>query len=143
MVLLQPQVGPLPIHPPGPLSAPFWEGAAAGELRFPRCRACGHADFPIAPHCRYCLEDALDWEVSAGVGTVYSYTVVWRPVTPAFTTPYAPAVIAVDEGFSLMTNLIGLETDDLAIGLRVIVEFVALTGGVTLPYFRPLENRSG
>lgn len=138
MPLLVPQTGPLPIGPPGVESAPFWEGAAVGELRYPRCTACGQADFPAAPHCRYCLEFALRWEVSAGLGTVYSYTIVWRPVTPDFVTPYAPAVVVLDEGYSMMTNLIGLDTEEVAVDMRVAVEFAALEAGPTLAYFRPL-----
>ena len=93
-----------------------------------RCTACGQPDFPAAPHCRFCLSGALDWQVSTGHGTLYSYTIVWRPVTPDFTTPYAPAVVDLDEGYSMMTNLIGLDTDDLAIDMRVIVQFQKLDG---------------
>jgi uncharacterized OB-fold protein len=137
MAMLEAQRGPLPVGPPGRLSEPFWSGAAEGELRFPRCSSCGRPDFPAAEHCRGCLSDTLQWEVSAGRGTVYSYTVVWRPVTPDFSTPYAPAVIELDEGYAMLSNLIGLDTDDLRVGMRVAVEFAALDGGLTLPYFRP------
>jgi uncharacterized protein len=138
MVLLSPQAGPLQVEPHGSLSASFWEGAAAGELRFVRCTECGQPDFPSAGHCRFCLSYAIEWEVSSGQGTLYSYTIVWRPVTPAFTTPYVPAIVDLDEGYSMMTNLIGVDTDDLAIDMRVVVQFEALAGGLTLPYFRPL-----
>jgi uncharacterized OB-fold protein len=138
MALLVPQPGPLPVGPPSALALPFWEGAAAGELRYIRCSACGQADFPAAPNCRNCLSGSLTWEVSAGLGTVYSYTIVWRPVTPAFVTPYAPAIVDLDEGYSLMTNLIGLDSDDVAVGLRVGVEFDSVGDGLTLPYFRPV-----
>src|SRR5690349_18085744 len=93
MPWLSPQQGPLPVSARDPLSAPFWEGAVAGELRYVRCAACGRADFPASEHCRYCLEAALEWKVSAGRGSLYSYTVVWRPVTPDFTTPYAPGIV--------------------------------------------------
>jgi uncharacterized OB-fold protein len=137
MAQLVPQPGPLPLGPPSALAQPFWEGAAAGELRYPRCSVCGKADFPAAPNCRFCLSAALVWEVSAGLGTVYSYTVVWRPVTPDFVTPYAPAIVELDEGYSIMTNLVGLDSDDLAVGLRVTVGFEVVTDGPTLPYFRP------
>jgi uncharacterized OB-fold protein len=140
MALLSPQAGPLPVEPHGTLSEPFWEGAAVGELRYVRCASCGQPDFPAAPHCRFCLGSALDWQVSTGHGTLYSYTIVWRPVTPDFTTPYAPAVVDLDEGYSMMTNLIGLDTDDLAIDMRVVVQFEKLAGGLTLPYFRPLAG---
>jgi uncharacterized OB-fold protein len=137
MALLEPQQGPLPVGPPSPLSEPFWTGAAEGRLRFPRCSECGRADFPAAQHCRNCLSDALVWETSAGRGSVYSYTVVWRPVTPAYGTPYAPAVIELDEGYSMLSNLVGLDSEEIRIGMRVAVDFVTLDGGPTLPYFRP------
>ena len=139
MVQLEPQQGPLPISGRDALYNPFWEGALAGELRYPRCTACGRADFPAAPNCRFCLEDALGWEVSAGQGTVYSYTVVWRPVTPEFKMPYAPAIVELDEGYFLMTNLVGLDSDDIRIGMPVTTAFVTLEGGVALPYFRPVS----
>ena len=129
MVLLTPQAGPLPVEPHGSLSESFWEGAAAGELRFVRCTECGQPDFPSAGHCRFCLSYAIEWEVSSGQGTLYSYTIVWRPVTPAFTTPYVPAIVDLDEGYSMMTNLIGVDTDDLVmdrvIDMRVVVQFEA------------------
>ncbi len=64
---------------------------------------------------------------------------MWRPVTPDFVTPYAPAIVQLDEGYSMMTNLIGLDTGALAIDLRVEVEFDAVAGGPTLPYFRPVS----
>ena len=59
---------------------------------------------------------------------MYSYTIVWRPVTPDFVTPYAPAVIVLDEGYPMMTNLIGLDTGEVKVDMRVSVEFAALPG---------------
>jgi hypothetical protein len=88
------------------------------------------------------LKDALEWQVSAGVGRLYSYTVVWRPVTPDFTTPYAPAVVDLDEGYAMMTNLVGLDTDEIRVDMRVTVQFEKLAGDLALPYFRPLDSGS-
>ncbi len=137
MALLSPQNGPLPVGAHGADNEPFWEGALSGELRYVRCASCGQPDFPAAPHCRFCLKDALQWQVSAGHGSLYSYTIVWRPVTPDFTTPYAPAVVDLDEGYSMMTNLIGLDTDEIRVDMRLTVVFEKLAGGLALPYFRP------
>ena len=90
-------------------------------------------------HCRYCLEDgAWTWQVSAGRGTLYSYTVVWRPVTPEYTVPYAPALVTLDEGFTMMTNLVGLEAADIRIDMPLHVVITALEGGRHLPYFTPV-----
>lgn len=140
MALLLPQAGPLPVGAHGADNEPFWEGAKVGELRYVRCSSCGQPDFPAAPHCRNCLADALQWQVSSGVGTLYSYTIVWRPVTPDFTTPYAPAIVDLDEGYAMMTNLIGLDTDEIWVGMRVEVQCEPLAGELALPYFRPLAS---
>jgi uncharacterized protein len=140
--LLAPQHGDLPHAEPSPVTRPFWDGCAAGELRFQRCRGCRAAQFPPAEICRACLATDLAWERSAGLGTLYSWTVVHRPVTPAFSVPYAPAIVDLDEGYPMMTNLIGLTPDAITPGLAVRVEFHETGGGLHLPYFRPYRARS-
>jgi uncharacterized OB-fold protein len=67
---------------------------------------------------------------------VYSWTIAYRPQTGAFTTPYAPVIVNLDEGFQMLSNLIDCDTDDHAVGMRVHVEFRKV-GQMTLPYFRP------
>ena len=134
---LAPQGGVLPQAEPGPVTRPFWDACAAGELRFQRCRGCAAAQFPPTETCRACAGTDLAWERSSGLGTVYSWTVVHRPVTPAFDVPYAPAIVDLDEGYQMMTNLIGLAPDDITPGLAVRVEFHETGNGLHLPYFRP------
>ena len=136
-MILEPQRHAVPHAEVGGVSAPFWTGCAAGELRFQRCRSCAAAQFPPAEHCRQCLAVDLAWEVSAGRGTVYSWTVVHRPATPAFAVPYAPAIVDVAEGYQLLTNLVGVAPDDITPDMPVAVRFVALPGDLTLPYFAP------
>ena len=82
---LVPQDGDIPILRITPVTRPFWEGVDAGELRYQRCAACGTAIFNPAHVCRSCTSSDLEWQVSAGNGTVYSWTVCYRPMTPAFT----------------------------------------------------------
>jgi uncharacterized OB-fold protein len=134
---LHPQDGPLPHAEPGPLSEPFWTGCARGELLFQRCTDCGTPGFPPAELCRHCLSAALTWEKSAGRGTLYSWTVVHRPVTPAFTTPYAPAIVDLDEGYRFLTNLIDVAPDDIRAGMALRVLFTEPTPGLHLPCFAP------
>lgn len=138
--LLQPQCGPVPHAPPGGVSAPFWAGCAQAELRFQRCRSCSAVQFPPAEHCRECVAADLAWEVSSGHGTVYSWTVVHRPATPAFAVPYAPAIVDVAEGFQLLTNLVDVAPEGITAGLPVAVRFVPVADGPTLPYFAPLPT---
>ncbi len=134
---LRPQTGPVP-HASSPLSLPFWQGCRAGELRYQRCDACGLANFPPTEHCRQCLSAELRWGRSGGLGEIYSWTVVHRPVTAEFDPPYAPAIVTLDEGYQMLTNVVGVAPADLAIGLRVQVQFHTVGADVTLPYFTGL-----
>jgi uncharacterized OB-fold protein len=131
---VQPPTGPLP-HANSDLSVPFWQGCQSRELRYQRCDACGLANFPPAEHCRQCLSAELRWTNSAGVGEIYSWTVVYRPVTPEFEPPYAPAIITLDEGYQMLSNVVGVAPGDLAIGMRVQVQFHVVGPDLTLPYF--------
>ncbi len=134
MTSLRPQAGPVP-HASSLLSVPFWQGCRSGELRYQHCAACGTANFPPTEHCRQCLSAELRWTQSAGVGEIYSWTVVHRPVTAVFEPPYAPAIVTLDEGYQMLTNIVGVAPADLAIGMPVRVQFHAVGDDVTLPYF--------
>ncbi len=137
MTLLQPQTGA--IRPPDPsvMSQPYWDGCARGELLFQRCASCQGITHTPGVLCAQCNGRDLTWERSAGTGSIYSYTTVWRPQTPAFTVPYCPIIVDVDEGWQILSNLIGIEDDGVEVGLRVRVEFHPLQDGFLLPYFRP------
>ena len=133
---LRPQTGPLP-HANSQVSVQFWQGCRYGELRYQRCAECGVSNFPPTDHCRHCFSAELQWANSNGAGEIYSYTVVHRPVTAEFETPYAPAIVTLDEGYQMLTNIVGVAPDELQIGMRVQVQFHAVGPDVTLPYFRP------
>ena len=64
---------------------------------------------------------------------------VYRAATPVFETPYAPAIVTLDEGYQMLTNIIGASTDELRVGMAVQVDFVEVNTGLWLPYFRPAE----
>jgi uncharacterized protein len=134
MSSLRPQTGPV-AHASSQVSAPFWQGCRSGELRYQRCQACGLSNFPPTEHCRQCLSADLHWKQSGGIGEIYSWTVVYRPVTAEFEPPYAPAIVTLQEGYQMLTNIVGVAPHDLAIGMRVQVEFHAVGPDVTLPYF--------
>jgi uncharacterized protein len=131
---LQPQTESVP-HASSQVSMPFWQGCRDGELRYQRCESCGESNFPPTEHCRQCLSAELRWTPSEGLGEIYSWTVVHRPVSPEFEPPYAPAIITMDEGYQMLTNIVGVAPEDLAVGLRVRVQFHAVGPDLTLPYF--------
>jgi uncharacterized protein len=135
---LRPQTGPVP-HASSHLSVPFWQGCRAGELRYQRCESCGLANFPPTEHCRQCLSPDVGWAQSEGLGEIYSWTVVHRPVSPEFEPPYAPAIVTLDEGYQMLTNIVGVAPEDLAVGMRVQVQFHEVGPDLTLPYFTELS----
>jgi uncharacterized OB-fold protein len=137
MSTLTPQKAGIPAPTPTRLSKPYWDGCREGELHFQRCDTCGTIPARPGPICPHCHGRSLSWERSAGAGSLYSWTVVWRPQHPSFTVPYAPAIIELDEGCFLMSAMIGCEAEDLVADLRVEVEFHPANDSITLPYFRP------
>ena len=139
--LLVPNVEGIPVPRPTGDSAPYWEGCARGELRYRRCASCDTVVFEPRPLCPACHNRTLPWHRSAGRGTVYSWSVVHRPMTPAFHTPYAPAIVRLDEGFDMVTALVGCRPDDIHDGMRVEVEFHRVDDEITLPFFAPAREQ--
>lgn len=135
--VLQPQPVGIPVPRTSLVAAPYWDGCRAGELRFQRCASCGGVVFYPSHVCHACQSTELAWEVSVGEGELYSWTVVWRAQTPAFRVPYAPAIVAMDEGFWLLTSVVGCAPDDLRAGLRMRVEFHLAGDDLVLPYVAP------
>lgn len=120
-----------PLPRPTPETQPYWDGAAAGELRFTECATCAKPLFPPRDQCPGC-GGGTTWRTSAGQGSVHSATRVMRAPLEAFRAdvPYQIALIDIDEGFRIMTNVRG---GDAAIGDRVEIVFEDAGDGVKLP----------
>lgn len=121
----------------------FWRGGADGRLRFLRCPLCRRFIHPPGPVCPYCLERGPEPDAVSGRGTVASFTVnhqQWIPGDDA----YIVAWVVIDEqdDIRLTTNLVGVEPEDVVVGMRVEVEFEQVDE-VYLPLFRPLADGSG
>lgn len=129
-----------PLPHPTELSAPHWQGAAEGKLMVQRCDDCGAYVFTPRERCRSCFGDKLRWVQSSGKGTVYSYTIVHRPPDPSFDPPYCPAIIELDEGWMMLSNVVEADLTRIAIGDPVEVAFKDM-GDITLPVFRPADRR--
>ena len=137
MSVLTPQQPGIPVPTPSPVSAPYWSAAKDRTLLFQRCGGCGWIPPRPSRRCWRCPDGVLSWQESGGTGTLYSWTVVWRPQHPSFTVPYAPAVMAVDEGWWLVTSLVGCELADISAGMALQVEFHPAGGDIWLPYAAP------
>lgn len=137
--LLRPQPTGIPVPTPSGRSAPYWQALREGVLTFQRCQACGTIPAKAAPLCPACGATELVWTPSSGTGTLYSWTVVWRPQHPTFRVPYAPCIAELDEGWYLMSSLIGCRPEEIEAGMRLTVELHPASEDITLPYVRPLE----
>jgi uncharacterized OB-fold protein len=132
-----------PLPRPTEDSAPFWEAAFRGELRMQQCADCGHVRFPPALLCARCLSDRAEWVRLSGRGTVYSWIVVHQSQHPAFNAdvPYNVAIVELEEGPRLHTNLIGCSNEQIHIGMPVEVAFQKVNDDTALVKFRPRAQR--
>jgi uncharacterized OB-fold protein len=121
-------------------SHPFWDAARERRLAIQRCRACNEYVFPPRALCPTCHDAALEWVDATGTGSVYSYTVARRPAGASFAdkVPYVVAIVELDEGVRMLSNVVGVEVDAVRVGQRVQVTFEE-SGEVTLPMFEPAE----
>lgn len=126
-----------PVPVPTELSARFWDAARRGDLVVPYCPTCDLRFFVPEPACPGCLASGWHYVASTGRGTVYSVTVVHRAPGPGFDTPFALAVIDLDDGATLLSHVDAGDPDAVAIGMRVRVDFRHLTDEITLPCFVP------
>lgn len=128
---------PLPV--PDRDSAPFWEGCRRHELLLQRCTACSAWRFPPAPVCDWCRSREYRWEPHPGTGEVYSWVVVHHAVVEAFAdaTPYIVALVELEHGVRMPTNLVECDPGEIEAGMPVQVIFAEVTEGVTLPLFAP------
>ena len=118
----------------------FWEGVRRGELLIQCCADCGQLRHPPSPMCPVCRSLAADVLKAIGRGTVYSYCKPHEPRLPGFDVGYVVALVELEEGTRLVTNLIGIDPGEVRIGLPVEVDFVAVDPDLTLPMFRPLRG---
>jgi uncharacterized OB-fold protein len=128
-----------PLPTPRPDNMPFWDGLRAGEIRLQRCDACSRVQFYPRPHCRYCGSTELTWETLSGRASVYSYTIIHRAPFEAFAddVPYALAVVQLEEGPRLISNVVTDDLDAIAIGMPLAPVFDPVSDDVTLLRFRP------
>jgi uncharacterized OB-fold protein/acyl dehydratase len=128
----------------------LWEGYRRHELRIPQCQGCQRVFFPPSPRCAECGSFDMGYVVSEGTGTVYSHVAVHYPQVPGFAYPIPVAVVELEEGVRMVTDLVGVSAAQVRIGMPVEVDWLdshpALVEGatdsrgpVTLPRFRPVE----
>jgi uncharacterized protein len=122
------------------VSQPWWDATRERRLVVQRCTTCGHHQHYPRPVCLACAGTELGFVDAAGTGRVHAFTVVHRAPTPEFEPPYVVALVRLDEGVTLLTNVIDCAPDDMRAEERVTVDWQPLHDGRHLPVFRPLRD---
>lgn len=120
---------------------PFFDGARQSKLLIKRCKACGVHLAPQHNLCSECLSEALEWTPASGKGTLFTFVLMHQRYHPAFASeiPYNVAVVELEEGPRLNTNIVGTKNSELWVGMPVTVTFEKLSDEVSLPKFRPVR----
>jgi uncharacterized OB-fold protein len=117
----------------------YWEALRDRELRIQGCADCGRLRHPPRPMCPHCGSLNKSMVLMSGRGTVYSYSILHHPQASAFDYPVLAALIDLDEGVRVVSNLVGVDKDDIRIGMPVQVEFADAKDGWVVPVFRPVS----
>jgi len=133
-------------------TAGYWEGAAAGELRIPRCDTCGRWCWYPRERCRTCDGESFTWTATSGRGTLFSWVVVTHAFLPQFAdlVPFAPALVALDDdpAVRIATRVVDADpaTLDFEMPLEAVyrpISFAGVEGEVVAPLFRPTSLSGG
>jgi uncharacterized OB-fold protein len=128
---------PLPVA--SPESTPFWQAAKEHRLLIPRCNACAKFWFPPSRLCPHCLSGDVGWQAVSGRGHVYSFVVFHRVYHPGFAgeVPYVVAIVELEEGPRMLTNIVGIPVDQVRCNMPVAVVFDDVSNEVAIPKFTP------
>jgi uncharacterized OB-fold protein len=131
-----------PVPVPSHESKPYWEGLRRHELLMPRCAACGHRWFPPTHLCPQCRSGRVEWERVSGRGKVHTFVLFHRNYHKGFAAerPYCVAVVELEEGPRMLSNVIGIPPQEVTCEMAVEVVFEDITDTATLPKFQPVAS---
>jgi uncharacterized OB-fold protein len=130
---------PMPLQENKALTDPFWQAAKRHELVMQRCKNCANwIHFP-REQCPVCFSQELEWAPVSGKGRVYAFTNVYQAQHPAFQeeTPYCFAIVQLDEGPRMVTNIVGCAPEDVSCDMPVAVTYDDVSDQWTLVKFKP------
>ncbi len=132
-----------PVPPTSELTQPYWDAARRGQLAVQRCERCGHRPFPPRATCPGCGAASLSWSPVSGRATVYSYTIAHRPPHPTFAAqlPLVVAIVELEEGPRMFTNIVDCDPEDVEVGMAVAAAFEPIDDtDMVLPVFTPIRQ---
>jgi uncharacterized protein len=129
---------------PAPLqtddNAMFWEGVVEGRLVAQRCLGCQRLRHPPRPMCPHCHSLEFEAATLSGRGSLYSYAILHHPQHPAFDYPVMAALVDLDEGIRMVSNLSGIDPEQIEIGMALEVAFEPTENGGAVPVFRRAQS---
>jgi uncharacterized protein len=131
-----------PVPVPSDESRPYWEGLREHRLMMPHCDDCSQFWFPPSQYCQHCRSKNWQWAQTSGRGKVFSFVVYHRLYHPGFAEdlPYAVAVIQLDDGPRMLSNIAGILPDQIICDMPVEATYDDITDEMTIPKFRPLAS---
>ena len=129
------------IPQPTPETQHYWDGAKRGELLLQTCNSCSHTYFPPRPFCPECGSRDVKVVQASGKGRLYSY-IINHMKAPGYEPPFAVAVVELEEGPRIMTNILECEPTPEALQLDMPLEvtFEKLSDEISLPQFKPAKS---
>jgi uncharacterized OB-fold protein len=120
---------------------PFWDSCRKGELIIQQCSNCNEYQYYPRGICSNCWTNDVKWIHSTGKGKVWTYTITYQNRTPGFAedVPYVLALVELEEGVKMFTNIIACDPKEVRIGMEVEVTFVKANNFITIPYFQPIK----
>lgn len=127
-----------PVPRPAPESKPYWEAAREHRLSIPRCESCEKYWFPPSRSCPHCLSAQFTFTDVCGRGKIFSFVTFHRIYNPAFAqeVPYVVALVELEEGPRLLSNIVGASPDEVRCEMKVEVVFDDVSEDVSVPKFR-------
>ncbi len=121
-------------------SRPFWEGCQQGKLLLQYCDRCQLYQFYPRLYCMQCEAEHPRWVEASGRGVIYSYTIIRQNRSPEFAndTPYNVAIVQLEEGPRMLSNIVDIAPAELRVDLPVTVVFDRVSDTISLPRFRPI-----
>jgi len=119
----------------------FWTGCKSHELRFQKCKSCGHIRWPASIICPICHSRDLQWIVASGKGKIYTFAVYHVAYHRGFENdlPYTVADIELEEGPHILSNIVGCSHHKVRCDMPVVLSWEDITEEFSLPKFRPLS----
>ena len=116
----------------------YWQGCRDHKLLVQQCASCGNVQFYPRVMCTNCISKDVEWIKASGAGKIKSFTIIHRAISKAYLeeVPYVVALIELEEGPTIMSNIIDCEPKSLVIGMDVEVTFENWSEAISIPKFR-------